>query len=384
MATLYKNPKGRWQIDVYGYGRVRLGKRKPEASAIYSMIQSIEESNRLGQPLPPIVGQWLDVIEEPLRKRLVKIGLVKPSGETVGDLVDYMAKRDYAKSNSARNRRNAERSFEAFFKRGHALRDIKKPDGQQFLAWMRSKGKKFGEGKGGLAEATAARRFKHARSMLSIAVEFGWIRSNPFKGIKPGKQSNPSRAFFVTPEMAEKISSELPTAQLRLAFALGRWGGLRIPSELMGFTWSCVNWDRSSLTFDCPKTEGYGGLEIRTCPIFPKLRPFLADAWDAAEEGATHCLPEIVNANNPHRYITKRVKAAMKRAGVEYQKPFNNLRATRATEIDDQFGSKAESDWIGHGADVALKHYLMNTDEKWARAIGADTERKAAKCKTKV
>ena len=61
---------------------------------------------------------------------------------------------------------------------------------------------------------------------------------------------------------------------------------------------------------------------------------------------------------------------AIKRVeGLEvWPKLFTNLRASRATEIQAQYGPKAESEWIGHGVEVAMQHYVMVTDDTWVRA----------------
>jgi len=57
------------------------------------------------------------------------------------------------------------------------------------------------------------------------------------------------------------------------------------------------------------------------------------------------------------------------RAGIgKIGRPFDNMRASRATEVARQYGSKAESVWIGHSETVARKHYLMVTEEDYTAA----------------
>ena len=59
------------------------------------------------------------------------------------------------------------------------------------------------------------------------------------------------------------------------------------------------------------------------------------------------------------------------RAGIgKIVRPFDNMRASRSTEIYKEFGPKAENRWIGHSDAVALKHYLIVPDETFALAAG--------------
>jgi hypothetical protein len=38
--------------------------------------------------------------------------------------------------------------------------------------------------------------------------------------------------------------------------------------------------------------------------------------------------------------------------------------------VVEQFGVKAESDWIGHGPDISKRHYQMTLEEKIDAATG--------------
>ena len=199
-------------------------------------------------------------------------------------------------------------------------------------------------------------------------------RKIPFESVKGGSQTNSRRSYFVSTELATKVINELPTSELRLAFALGRWGGMRIPSEIVELKWSGINLEHRSMTFRSVKTEHYEGREQRTCPIFKELSRYLDEVWNSSGD-SEYVLPSVANWNNPRQMLEKSVKAALKRIGEKpWPKLFTNLRATRATEVADQFGIKAESEWIGHGADVAMKHYFMVTEDKWKAATGQISE----------
>jgi len=58
-----------------------------------------------------------------------------------------------------------------------------------------------------------------------------------------------------------------------------------------------------------------------------------------------------------------------KKAGLEkISRPFDNMRASRATEVYAEFGAKNEEAWIGHSKKIAMQHYLMVRKGDYAKA----------------
>ncbi|MDR0328249.1 MAG: hypothetical protein LBI05_08150, partial [Planctomycetaceae bacterium] len=63
------------------------------------------------------------------------------------------------------------------------------------------------------------------------------------------------------------------------------------------------------------------------------------------------------------------------RAGLDkIPRPFDNMRASRATEVCKEYGPKSESVWLGHSETMAMKHYLMVTDDDYVVAAGQRTK----------
>ena len=59
----------------------------------------------------------------------------------------------------------------------------------------------------------------------------------------------------------------------------------------------------------------------------------------------------------------------IRRAGLEpWPRLFQNLRATRETELAQQFPMHVVCEWIGNSQLVAVKHYLQVTDADYQRA----------------
>ena len=56
----------------------------------------------------------------------------------------------------------------------------------------------------------------------------------------------------------------------------------------------------------------------------------------------------------------------VERAGLEsWEKTFQNLRASRRTELEEQISNHVVNSWIGHSAKVAEKSYLQVTPDHW-------------------
>ena len=60
----------------------------------------------------------------------------------------------------------------------------------------------------------------------------------------------------------------------------------------------------------------------------------------------------------------------IRRAGLDpWPKLWQNLRASRQTELEEQFPSHVVCQWMGNSQQVARKHYLQVTDEHYAEAV---------------
>ena len=63
-------------------------------------------------------------------------------------------------------------------------------------------------------------------------------------------------------------------------------------SEVLSLRWQDVDWDAGRIVVQSPKTEHHAGKASRTIPLFPELRPILAEAFDLAPEGAVYVVDE--------------------------------------------------------------------------------------------
>ncbi len=187
------------------------------------------------------------------------------------------------------------------------------------------------------------------------------------KGI--GTQSNSSRFYFVTREMAEKVLAACPDNQRQLIFALSRYGGLRCPSEHLALRWCDVDLPGGRMTVHSPKTEHHEGKAQRVVPIFPELRPYLEDAYQLAEPGAVYVITRYRDAKANLRTHMERI---IEKAGLQpWPKLFQNLRSTRQTELAEEWPAHKVCAWMGNSEAIAQKHYLQVTDDDYDKASGA-------------
>ncbi len=212
-----------------------------------------------------------------------------------------------------------------------------------------------------LAEATVSKYVKRAKTMMAAAVKDRLLPESPFARLRGGNEANTDRHRFIDGEMSAKVLAALPNNDWRVIFALARWGGLRCPSEVLTLRWSDVDWAANSLRIRSSKTG------LRFCPMFREIRSVLADAFEAAPDGAEYC---VLRYRGGDTNLGTQFKRYPENAGlVLCEKPFNNLRSTRRTELQERLPDHVVNSWMGHCGSAAAEHYLQVTAEHWAIAI---------------
>jgi len=136
-----------------------------------------------------------------------------------------------------------------------------------------------------------------------------------------------------------------------------------------------LDWGHGAITVTSPKTEGHGKGH-RTIPMFPRLRPCLEEAWEAAEEGQTHVIPEnlyLPAANGPKGWVNCNLRTTfakiVDRAGLElWPRLFHALRASCESDLAREYPITTVCKWIGNTVAIAARHYVQVTDQDFERA----------------
>lgn len=393
MASAYKQKNGLRVIDFTGAdGKrkcLRVGRMpKDKAESLCRLIEELLAAKMLSEPLGRDTARRLRGLDPKLRERLGALGVIAPQASAaLGAFIDaYIERRsspelgqDAVKANTVTVWKRARAHLVAFFGEAKLLREISPGDAKDFRLYLLSEkrdatGKRVVKRK--LCETTTRKMCGFAKQFLADAVDRELLDRNPFADVPtadPG--GNKARQEFITREVAAKVSKALPNAEWRLLFALSRYGGLRCPSEHLALRWADVDWEGQRLTVPSSKTERYGK-GTRVVPIFPELLPPLEEVFRMAVDDAE----SRGMAVDPEQFVITRYRESninlrtaliryAKRAGVEpWPKLFHNLRASRQTELEQEFPSYVVCGWLGNSEQVARRHYLQITEEHFHRA----------------
>ncbi len=100
--------------------------------------------------------------------------------------------------------------------------------------------------------------------------------------------------------------------------------------------------------------------------MFPELRPYLEAVFDQAEPGTVFVISKHRLGSMNLRTQLERIMA---RAGVAgWPRLFQNMRASRETELAQEYPLHVVTAWIGNSARIAARHYLQVTDSDFDRA----------------
>ena len=373
MASISRDPGGRKRILFVGPDKkrkpIRLGKMSLRAAeAVKVKVEDLVTSAITGHTPSDETARWLTSLDDALADKLAAVGLIPARNKaTLGAFVErYIeSRRVDTKPGTIDHLQRVQCDLMDHFGADKPLRDITPGDADGFRLFLIGKP---------LGENTVRRRCGRAKQFLTAAMRCKLVTSNPFADLKTAVQANTSRFYFVSRDETAKMIEACPDAQWRLIVALSRYGGLRCPSEHLALRWVDVDWEHDLITVRSPKTAHHAGGESRLIPLFPELRPYLEEAFELAEVGTEFVITRYRDSNSNLRTQLLRI---IDRAGLKpWQKPFQNMRSTRETELAETFPMHVICKWIGNSQPVAAKHYLQVTDEHFRQAV--ETKQDAA------
>jgi integrase len=366
MASLTRDKNGTKRIQfMFAKGdrrTIRLGKINVKAGEKFLIrIEHLISAIQTATPIDLQTAQWLAELADETYDKLAQAGLAEPreqvEAKTLGVMLDeYFATMSVKESTRIRYAQTKRLLIE-YFGNNRQLDSIASLDGDKWRAWLSERG---------YAEAKIGRDVRGARMFFKKGVQWGMIPSNPFEDVKAGRTTNRKKAFFVTPEATFKIIEACPDADWRCIVALARFGGLRCPSEVLAVRWADVDWANNRFRVRSPKTEHHQGKAERMVPLFPELRDVLMQAFECAPEGAEFVVGRY---RDQTANLGTHMRRIIERAGMQtWPKLFNNMRASRATELDALYPSAQCTAWMGHSQAIAEAHYHMVRDEDFERA----------------
>lgn len=372
MASIARDKNGHRRIlFVAPDGRrptIRLGKVSQRAAeSVKFRVEQLLAAKLTGHALETDTAGWIADLDSAMAVKLARVGLIPKREASAGETItldafinECIASRPGMKPNTLKNYRQTQRSLVEFFGTDRRLTSITPGDCDD---WHNNQiGDKY-------APATISRNVKRAKQFFRTAVRRKLINENPLADVKSAAQVNKAREHFVPAAEIDAIMAACPDAQWRLIVALARYGGLRTPSETFGLRWCDVDWKRGRLRVNSPKTEHHPGGESRVIPLFPELKRPLEDSWELAEPGTEFIIDKH---RNPGANLRTQLLRIMERAGVKaWPRLFQNMRASRETELTRSHPLHVVVAWIGNSASIAAKHYLQVTDSDFESAVNA-------------
>lgn len=372
MASLCKDANGNKRIifvDTDGKRKpIRLGKMPMEAARqIKTKVEHLVGAKTSRCAWNAETALWVSELDSVLADKLAAVGLIPKrtatkhgrAGLYLGDfLKDYIKGREAdAKPNTLANLRQAERYLVECFGADKLLREISAGDGDDYGRWIRGK----------VGEQSARRHLGRAKQFFRVALRKRLIAENPLADMKGlSVQANKTREFFVSRDDAAKVLEACIDDEWKLLFALARFGGLRTPSESLAITWGNIDWERGRIRVPSAKTEHHEGHGERIIPLFDELRPLLSAVYDAAPEGSVYVISRYRDAKqNLRTQLARTIRAS---GLTPWPKLWQNLRASRATELAAEHPAHVAAAWLGHSTVVAAKHYWQVTDEDFDKA----------------
>ena len=372
MATLFK--EGATYLIQFSDGngkrpKIRLGKMpKKAAETVLSHVETMLACRLANRSYPPEVSTWLGGIPNDMLKKLAKVDLAAYERHTTGELWSAFRKQKKGVKKSTLNVYDyAEQRFFAFFDRNADLRKLVADD---FTAWGEFLQAEYRSPRVGkpLKESTVAGAITKAKAVFNWAVSKKWIDSSPLKGVSRGSFLNPEKDREVTMDEYYRILDVCPCLDWRVIFALARIGGLR-PCEILRLRWIDIDWERKRFIVMSPKTERYRGKDKRIVPLFPELQAeLLRLLQDECSKGREYVINRYTNRDGGISASTC-AKIARRTGIEEFPRPFDNMRASRSTEIYDIHGAHLESKWIGHSKKTAADCYLQVREVDFERAV---------------
>lgn len=365
--VLFNSPSGERKTIYLG----RAAKRSADTIAL--RVGLIVQAKLSGAPVDDDTARWIASLDETMTTKLANVGLVSERESTSLDnfLVAFIASRADVKAATTRKYISTRNKLVNFFGLSRKLQTIASGHADDFRLYLVAEG---------MAENTVRKHVAVCKLIFGSAVRKRLLSENPFRDLKASIMPNMSRYFFVTREITDKVLSACPDFEWRAIFGLCRFGGLRCPSEVLALRWRDIDWEAGRIKVTSSKTEHHRNGESRVIPLFPELRDILIEGWEPGIE-AEPVVTKYQGADN----MRTQFRRIVERTGLDcWEKPFQNCRSTRETELVQAHPLHVVCRWLGNSEPVAAKHYLQTTSDDFEKAIREATRNPTQQASAKV
>jgi integrase len=379
MASLIHEKNGTHRICFAGQDKRRRTLRLPKmpkkaAQGTFHKVEHLISYQCSKAAIDPETAAWLSTIGDELHDRIARAGLASKRSDTQTTLEKYLDAFIAGKGSMQESTRvtygHTKRNLIDFLGANKLLREITAGDAEEFREYL--VGLK-------LSDATCRRRVAMAKQFFARAAKKKLIAENPFSDIKGlSVRGNDARRFMVTDKMIGQLMAILPSAEWRLAVVMARYGGVRVPSELFPLSWADIDWDKQRIKITSPKTANKGK-PYRFIPLWEKIRPHLEQCFEQAASGELYVFSQLRLFGQAGRdrggqtkgtNLRTQLNRFIVKAGLSiWDKPWQNMRASRATELIHRHPAHLVNAWLGHTEAVAKEHYRNVLDSDYSDAL---------------
>ncbi len=356
---------------------VRFGKTKPRTiDMIKVRIEQMVKCQKLGMPFDPELQQWLQGLADPLHEKFAKAGLVEArkvhqTTTLAAFLDDFLARRSDMKPATISVWQQSMRNLKGYFGLDRDITTISEADAIEFRQHLVTQG---------LATTTVSKRLQFVRTFFHDARRRRMVSENPFAEVTAKSIIRLDKRHFVRREEVERLMAVCPDHHWRTIVGLARFGGLRCPSEVLSLRWQDIDWVNQRINVPSPKTEHHGKGN-RLIPLFPELLELLRESRNLAVEGSEYVVDERFRNGALGEFgwkscnLRTQFTRIVRRAGLKpWPKLFHALRSSRETELAKDYPIHVVTAWLGNTPAVAMKHYLLTTDDDFERAARGDSK----------
>ena len=366
--------KNGWRLETWVRGkRVKLwlgGISKSQADTIRGYVHALKLAAETATGCEAHVTRWTNKVDERIATKLAEWGLIAVRSEIASKIKlsvwcdDYMADaRNATWSTSTRYQMKAVSKLLISQLGDKYLDKVNEADAELFAAFV--------YGTSSTSESHGGKQIKRARQFFNHAVKRRILERNPFSAVRASSQIDQARKAYVSPDAAEAILDLLPSQLWRVVFCLGRFAGLRVPSEPLALEWTAIDWQKCRMTVTAPKQVRHKHRAKRIVPMSPILQRELLALSEMAPTGSTFIVDKYRSSATSQ--FRKPLLQAIEKAGYPiWPKLWINLRASCRTDWLKVAPPHVVNMWLGHDGKVGEKHYDRITEEDW-RNITAPT-----------
>ena len=357
----YKTSQGNWQLNFTFEGKQRTlylgrGCTDFQANGVAKVVDELLTLRRSGgKPKPDLLSE-VGTLPGRVRSSLERFGLLRCCfGISIVELYDrYLESKSYRNRKTMENYAAQRRLLVLYFGADCSVSSLSVQDVQDFVCHLSSI----------LAKTTLYRYIKGFKTVFKFAVEEGFIADNPFS-VKVGyEQVNEQRQSYVSRDMSFRLLSFFRNDRERLAFVLGRFGGLRVPSEVLELRFKDFDLKEKVLRVSDNTKTGF-----REVPFFREIQDIFVTLKGDPEDF-------VFDGWTKSRFCSF-MEVAIRKAGMEqWPKLWVNLRSSLITDLEQMgYTEKTLDSIFGNSASVRKLHYIQFERRKAYQKVLADNEK---------